>query len=107
MTSFARLLVLSALLISFSSVTLLGQDSTKSSIQTVFKKNKGIAKQNYLGVYIAPEYQFGQVGGIFTSLAGGSVMLQFNKRFAVGMTGYGSFRNQSIGVDVMFGGLKF
>ena len=107
MTSFARLLVLSALLISFSSVTLLGQDSTKSSIQTVFKKNKGIAKLNYLGVYIAPEYQFGQVGGIFTSLAGGSVMLQFNKRFAVGMTGYGSFRNQSIGVDGMFGGLKF
>lgn len=107
MTSFARLIVLSALLISFSSVTVLGQDSTKSLIQTVFKKNLGVARLNYLGVYIAPEYQFGQVGGTFTSLAGGSVMLQFNKRFAVGMTGYSSFRNQSMGVDGKFGGLKF
>ncbi len=107
MTSFARLIVLSALLISFSSVAVMGQDSTKSSIQTVFKKNKGIAKLNYLGVYIAPEYQFGQFGGVFRSLAGGSVMLQFNKRFAVGMSGYSSFRNQSMGVDGMFGGIKF
>jgi hypothetical protein len=107
MTSFARLLVLSALLISFSSVAVMGQDSTKSSIQTVFKKKKGIAKLNYLGVYIAPEYQFGQVGGVFRSLAGGSVMLQFNKRFAVGISGYSSLRNQSMGVDGKFGGLKF
>lgn len=107
MTSFSRLIVLSALFISFSSVTVLGQDSTKSLIQTVFKKNLGLAKLNYLGVYIAPEYQFGQVGGTFTSLAGGSIMLQFNKRFAFGMTGYSSFRNQSMGVDGKFGGLKF
>jgi hypothetical protein len=107
MTSFARLIVLSVLLISFSSVAVMGQDSTKSSIQTVFKKNQGITKLNYLGVYIAPEYQFGQVGGVFRSLEGGSVMLQFNKRFAVGMTGYSSFRNQSMGVDGKFGGLKF
>ena len=88
MTSFLRLIVLSALFISFSSVTVLGQDSTKSLIKTVFKKNLGLAKLNYLGVYIAPEYQFGQVGGAFTSLAGGSIMLQFNKRFAFGMTGF-------------------
>ena len=107
MTSFLRLIVLSALFISFSSVTVLGQDSTKSLIKTVFKKNLGLAKLNYLGVYIAPEYQFGQVGGAFTSLAGGSIMLQFNKRFAFGMTGYSSFRNQSMGVDGKFGGLKF
>ena len=107
MTSFARLIVLSALFISFSSVTVLGQDSTKSLIHTIFKKNKGISKLNYLGVYIAPEYQFGQVGGTFASLAGGSIMLQFNKRFAIGMTGYSSFRNQSMGVDGKFGGLKF
>jgi hypothetical protein len=107
MTSFARLIVLSALLISFSSVTVLGQDSTKSLIHTIFKKNKGFSKLNYLGVYIAPEYQFGQVGGTFASLAGGSIMLQFNKRFAIGMTGYSSFRNQSMGVDGKFGGLKF
>jgi hypothetical protein len=107
MTSFARLIVLSALLISFSSVTVWGQDSTKSLIHTIFKKNKGFSKLNYLGVYIAPEYQFGQVGGTFASLAGGSIMLQFNKRFAIGMTGYSSFRNQSMGVDGKFGGLKF
>ncbi len=107
MTRFAKLMILSALLMGFSSATVLGQDSTKSSIQTIFKKKKGGAKLNYLGVYIAPEYQFGQVGGVFTSLAGGSFMLQFNKKFAVGMTGYSSFRNQSTGVDGMFGGLKF
>lgn len=107
MTRSAKLMILSALLMGFSSATVLGQDSTKSSIQTIFKKKKGGAKLNYLGVYIAPEYQFGQVGGVFTSLAGGSFMLQFNKKFAVGMTGYSSLRNQSTGVDGMFGGLKF
>lgn len=107
MTCFARLIVLSALLMGFGSITALGQDSTKSSIQTIFKKKKGGAKLNYLGVYIAPEYQFGQVGGVFTSLTGGSFMLQFNKKFAVGVTGYSSFRNRSTGVDGRFGGLKF
>lgn len=107
MTRFAKLMILSALLMGFSTATVFGQDSTKSSIQTIFKKNKGRAKLNYLGVYIAPEYQFGQVGGVFTSLAGGSFMLQFNKKFAVGMMGYSSFRNQSTTVDGMFGGLKF
>lgn len=107
MTRFAKLMILSALLMGFGLTTVLGQDSTKSSIQTIFKKKNGGAKLNYLGVYIAPEYQFGQVGGVFTSLAGGSFMLQFNKKFAVGMTGYSSFRNQSTGVDGMFGGLKF
>jgi hypothetical protein len=107
MTGFTKLIVLSALFMSFSSVIVLGQDSTKSTIQTVFKKINGGAKLNYLGVYIAPEYQFGQVGGVFRSLAGGSFMLQFNKRLAIGMTGYSSFRNQSRGGDGMFGGLKF
>lgn len=107
MTRSAKLIVLLALLMGFDLTTVFGQDSTKSSIQTIFKKKKGDAKFNYFGVYIAPEYQFGQVGGVFTSLAGGSLMLQFNKKIAVGMTGYSSFRNQSTGVNGMFGGLKF
>lgn len=40
-----------------------------------------------LGLYVAPEYQYGQIKNQFTSIGGASVMLLLNQKFAVGFTG--------------------
>jgi hypothetical protein len=39
-----------------------------------------------LGLYIAPEFSFGQLSSSFTPLAGASAMLLIDKRFALGVT---------------------
>lgn len=43
-----------------------------------------------VGLYVSPEYQFGQLGGGFTGFAGGSIMFILNKQFAIGAAGYKS-----------------
>ncbi|AFK04690.1 hypothetical protein Emtol_3564 [Emticicia oligotrophica DSM 17448] len=106
MIRLSKLMIVLALLIGIKSVPVLGQDSTKSSIRTVFSGKKSPLKLRYLGLYVAPEYQFGQVGGSFTSLTGGSVMLQFNKKLALGFTGYSTVRGTQNNVNGMFAGLK-
>jgi hypothetical protein len=45
-----------------------------------------LSKIRNVGVYFAPEYQYGQSNAVFTSFSGGSFMLQFNHRFAIGLT---------------------
>lgn len=103
MRRFSRLIILATSVGLIFSTGVIGQDSTKSSIRTVFGKKK----VNYLGLYFAPEYQFGQLGGVFTSMSGASIMLQFNKKLAVGFTGFGSFnRQQSTNINGSFAGLK-
>jgi hypothetical protein len=108
MGRFSRLIIFLASLALVISTNAIGQDSTKtSSIRTVFGGKKASLKVNYLGIYFAPEYQYGQLGGSFTSLGGGSFMLQFNKKLGVGVTGFGSFRNnQSSNINGSFAGLK-
>jgi hypothetical protein len=51
-------------------------DSTKTLLSNV--------KILSLGLYIAPEVQYGQLAGDFTGFRGGSLMLIANKKFAVG-----------------------
>lgn len=55
-----------------------GQDSMKTLFHT--------PKINTIGLYIAPEYQFGQIQNEFTHLSGASFMAIFNQRFSVGVT---------------------
>lgn len=50
------------------------------------------AKMHHIGFYVAPEAQFGQAGGAFTGFGGGSAMLVFNNRFALGATMQESFQ---------------
>jgi len=57
-----------------------GQDTVRT--RTLLQPSK----LHYLGVFVAPEYQYGQSNGAFTSFSGGSAMLLFNKRFAMGVT---------------------
>lgn len=107
MRKFGKMMILCASLGLVCSAKVMAQDSTKSSMKTVFGTKKPKMKINYLGIYFAPEYQYGQLGSTSTSLSGAALMLQFNKRFAIGATGFGSFRNrQNTDLNAQFGGLK-
>jgi hypothetical protein len=90
------------LLMSFKSYA---QDSTKTLIH--------FSEIKQLGLYFAPEYQYGQLKSQYTSFAGGSAMLLVNKKFAFGFTMqqsvYLSYSPTDISPLVLkgsFGGLK-
>lgn len=87
-----------------------GALSAQDTIHTLFKP----AKVRSFGLYVAPEFQYGQSNGAFTPFAGGSAMLLFNRRFAVGLTAQHSLddRFSPAGVSPLvlrtwFGGAKF
>jgi hypothetical protein len=61
-----------------TTVSVLAQDSTKLSVKT--------QKLQYLGFYVAPEFQYGQLKNSFTEWSGMSGMLLFNKTFGIGAT---------------------
>ncbi len=63
-----------------------GQDST-DRMKTVFTKSH-FHLPKFLGAYISPEIQYGQIGGAFTPLAGGSAMWIVNKKFGFGVAGF-------------------
>ncbi|MDP4268036.1 MAG: hypothetical protein Q8880_11445 [Bacteroidota bacterium] len=67
------LVVLAALMVTAKSYS---QDSTKQLLNLPKIKN--------IGFYIAPEYQYGQLKDKFTSFAGVSGMILFNKTFGIG-----------------------
>lgn len=56
-----------------------GQDT----VRTLFKPSK----VKHFGLYVAPEFQYGQIDNRFTPFSGVSGMLLFNRRLAVGVTG--------------------
>jgi hypothetical protein len=75
-----------AVLISlFSTLNLSAQDTTHTLLK--FRKPESI------GIYVAPEFQYGSLNGDFTSFGGGSLMLMINNRFAFGVTGQSSISN--------------
>lgn len=107
MRKYGKKMLLCLILGVVGTTNVMAQDSTKSEMKTVFGKKKVALKVNYLGIYLAPEYQYGQLGSNTTSLGGAALMLQFNKKFAIGATGFGSFRNrQNTDLNAQFGGLK-
>ncbi|MEQ1733722.1 MAG: hypothetical protein ABL940_08615 [Bacteroidia bacterium] len=72
-----------------------------------------LPKIKTVGVYIAPELQYGQLSNAFTSFGGFSAMALFNKKLAVGVTTQRSLdRNYSptavfpLYMQSNFGGLK-
>jgi hypothetical protein len=76
-TSFVAALML--LLALTATVTVHSQDSVRTLIRP--------GKIRSVGIYVAPEFQYGQLDNTFTAFSGGSAMLLFNRRFAVGVTG--------------------
>jgi hypothetical protein len=56
------------------------QDTTRMLLKFV--------KPNYLGLYIAPDIQLGQLNGRFTSLGGLSAMLLVNRKWGIGVTAF-------------------
>ena len=90
-------------------------DSQK--MQTLFSGLKNpIKKVKYLGLSVNAEFQYGAVAGQFTSLAGMSGMLHLNKKWGIGLAGYGtadrSFAPTSLNaakalnLNLGYGGLK-
>ena len=73
-----KLLFLVLLMCVANSLKSVAQDTTHTLIKLV--------KPQYIGLYVAPEVQYGQLNGAFTSLGGGSLMFLFNKRWGIGVT---------------------
>ncbi len=67
---------------SLLSCLLTGNLVAQDTVHTLIRPSK----LNYLGLYVAPEFQYGQSNSAFTSFAGGSAMLLLNKRLALGVT---------------------
>ncbi len=108
MRRFSRLIIFMTSVGLFFSAGVMGQDSTKSSMKTIFGGKSAKYKINYLGIYFAPEFQYGQLNSNFVSMGGASMMLQVNKKWGIGMTGFAGRgnRNDTTTNGGSFGGLK-
>ena len=73
-----KLFFLILLMFLANTVKSVAQDTTHTLIKLV--------KPQYLGLYVAPEVQYGQYNGAFTGTAGGSMMLLLNKKWGIGVT---------------------
>lgn len=103
-----RVIILMTIVGLMNSACALGQDSTKTTMKTVFGGKNAKHKINYLGLYVAPELQYGQLNNSFVPMGGMSMMLQVNKKWGIGMTGFsgGGNRNDTTKNGGNFGGLK-
>ena len=50
-------------------------------------------RPNYVGLYVAPEVQVGQLNSSFTSFGGGSAMLLLNRKWGIGVSAYQSLND--------------
>ena len=89
-----------------SASNLFAQDDT---MHTLVK----LSAPKYIGLYVAPEYQYGQAAGVFNSYVGSSAMLIMNKKMAIGVTGFTNTQERFAPAKVSplllrstFGGLK-
>jgi hypothetical protein len=64
--------------------------ATKTNAQDTVRTLIHPAKIRNFGIYIAPEFQYGQSNATLNSYAGNSTMIIFNKRYAIGVAGYRS-----------------
>lgn len=108
MRHYGKMVVLLTTLSLVYSTGVMGQDSTKSSMKTIFGGKNTKHSIKYLGIYVAPEFQYGQLNNTFVPMGGASVMLQVNKKWGIGMTGFGGHgsRNDTTQNGGSFGGLK-
>ena len=97
------LLTLAAVLLLASQIV--AQDTTHTLLK--------LTRPQYLGLYVAPEVQYGQLNSGFTPFGGASAMLMIGKRFAIGVTAQRSLTESYSpkGVSPLylqgaFGGLK-
>ncbi len=81
-------------------------DSTTSNLKTLFGTK---TKINYLGVYVSPEFSYGQLNGSFAPGFGGAFMLQVNQKWGLGLNVFSvNGRSTDIGrpEGATFSGLK-
>jgi hypothetical protein len=72
------------LLFAFASTVLFA--SSLSAQQDTVRTLVHVPKVRQVGLYIAPEFQYGQSNAAFTTFSGGSAMLILNNRFTFGAT---------------------
>jgi hypothetical protein len=96
------------LLLLVSQITVAQQVKKDSSKTEYIFKGIGAQRITQLGLYIAPETQVSSLGGKFSPLTGGSVMLLLNQRLGIGVSGYTSLRNRhkSNDIDTRYGGVR-
>ena len=89
------------------------QDSTKTTMKTLFggkgSADKSAFKIRHLGVFVAPEFQMGQLNGGFVPTGAMSFMLQVNKKWGVGVSSAMGRREGATSTSnfrAAFGGLK-
>jgi hypothetical protein len=64
--------------------------ATKTNAQDTVRTLVHPSKIRNFGLYVAPEYQYGQSNAAFNSYTGGAGMFIFNKRLAIGVAAYES-----------------
>ena len=98
-------------LFAFLANTLSAQDVAPDTTQHLLDLKW--TRPQYLGVFVAPEFQYGQLNGAFTSMSGASAMLLLNKKWGIGVTGQRSIDRAfspsgvtPLYLSTQFGGLK-
>ena len=73
-----------------------------NEMKTLWKAPKfRLSTMKYIGVYVAPEFQYGQLNSGFSPMMGASAGVLFNKRLAVGVAGYGTVNQRFSNTDLL------
>jgi hypothetical protein len=85
-------------------------------MRTLFSGSKKTMKPiKYLGLSVGSEFQYGSLAGEFTPMSGVSATLHIDKKWGIGVAGYGNFNrftptalnaNSLLNLNTMYGGLK-
>jgi hypothetical protein len=83
--------------------------------KTVINHFKPFKKVNTLGLYVAPEIQYGVMAGSFTPIGGLTGMLQVNNKWGIGVSGFSTLKDfapkqlsptKAYRFDAQYGGLN-
>jgi hypothetical protein len=83
--------------------------------KTVINHFKPFKKVNTLGLYVAPEIQYGVMAGNFTPIGGITGMLQVNNKWGIGLSGFSTIKDftpkqlsstKAYNFDAQYGGLN-
>lgn len=64
-----------------------GQAIAQTALTDSLSEPRTLFNGRQVGIYMAPEFQYGQLDGGFTPIANYSLIVLFNRRFAIGVSG--------------------
>lgn len=97
--------------LSLLSAAFAGQAFAQTVSRDSFTEPRTLLNSRHLGIYIAPEFQYGQLSHDFTPIGSFSLMFIFDQRFAIGANygmsaATGLDATQGMQMNSSFGGLK-